>query len=478
MVFYFDAGQQRALRDRVDFFVTNLPTFDAHSGIANVIPDINIRMAELTGFFTVFSFNCPINTIRYAATWDDALKRGTKDFVLIQNCGHFFYGYDQLSADLVAALDTCPFMMGHIMDRGGYFYMHDQCVLINRRAWDAAGRPAMGTPEVGPRTVAFPHRSPDNVHDNYTPLFLDPLGKEAAITARYGYGWNGISAGLSAGHQIVNWPANVRRWKHNCYAYYGDIAEWITALSNVPAAPPTTDAMLHQMVQFLRNTPDREGKAKHIFVFNSEPDVDVPRLTFRRGIDTAFMLASGFKTNRVLDTLGFHDKTHVVVYDYSAPALALRKMMVEEWDGNDFAAFMTGARPRIAAMYADPVVMLPPEINNDPAACDREFKREIGSRFGSMDKWLAHWRRYKALPHTFVEIDVLRDSDAVKAMLSTHARGHTVMWFSDMFNSPNAVGKFAWARRKATFDVIPATLDTVAESHLLLGGEPQPWLPN
>ena len=478
MVFYFDAGQQRALRDRVDFFVTNLPTFDGHSGIAGIVPDINVRMAELSGFFTVFSFNCPINQIRYVETWDDALARGNKDFCLIQNCGHFFYGYDQLSADLVAALDSCAFMMGHIMDRGGYFYMHDQCVLINRRAWEQIGRPPMGIPEAGQRQVAFPHRSPDNVHDNYTPLFLDPLGKQAAIAARFGYGWNGISAGLSAGLRIVNWPEGVRRWKHNCYAYYGDIAEWVTALSDVPAAPETADVQLNHILQFLRNTPDREGKAKHIFVFNSEPDIDVPRLSFRSGIDSAFVLASGFKGNRLLETLGFHDGTKVVVYDYSTPALALRKMMVEEWDGRDFAAFMAAARPRIAAMFPDPVVMLPPEAVSDAAACDREFRREIGSRFASVDRWVEHWRRYRALDHAFVEIDMLRGGEAVRTMLSSHARGHCAMWFSDMFNSPNAVGKFSWAKRRAAFDVIPATLKTITDSHLLLGGEPQPWLPN
>ena len=43
-------------------------------------------------------------------------------------------------------------------------------------------------------------------------------------------------------------------------------------------------------------------------------------------------------------------------------------------------------------------------------------------------------------------------------MIGTHARGHAVMWISDMFNSPNAVGKFSWNRRRGLFDVIADTL--------------------
>src|SRR4051812_34136575 len=135
MVFYVDGGLQRTVRNHVDFVLVNLPTFDANSGLATNVLDLDVRLAELTSFFTVFSFNVPIQEIVFAQSLDAALEAGTKDFCLIQNCGHLFYGYDKLSFDMKEALDQCEFMTGHIMDRGGYFYMHDQCLLVNRRTW-------------------------------------------------------------------------------------------------------------------------------------------------------------------------------------------------------------------------------------------------------------------------------------------------------------------------------------------------------
>src|SRR4029079_17970178 len=98
-------------------------------------------------------------------------------------------------------------------------------------------------------------------------------------------GWNAIWAGLAGGVKILNWPVDLRKAKKHCYAYYGDIAEWMTALSDVTAAPPSADKQLELITRFLRNTPDKENAAKKVFVFNSENDADIPQLRFRNGID-------------------------------------------------------------------------------------------------------------------------------------------------------------------------------------------------
>ena len=455
MVFYVDQGAQRSVRARTDFFLVNLPTFDAHVGVARPNVMLDSRLAELTTFFTVFSFNVPHSDIRYAATWDDALARSTKDFVLIQKCGHIFYGGDALSVELNAALDACTSTSGHIMDRGGYFYLHDQCVLINRRAWEALGKPSVGGPVKTRQTVALPQRSPDNVHDNYTPLWLQPTGQTLPIEASYGYGWQLISVALNGGLTVNNVPAGLRRFKRHCYAYYGDGDEWRAALQDVMAAPETEDRQLAEILKFLRNTPSPADNPNWIFVFNSESDIDIPPLSYRKGLDSAFMLASGFKTNRILQTLGFHEGTEIVVYDYSRPALLLRQAMVEEWDGRDFPAFFAAVRPRIEAACGEHRPYYVPEtILTDPTVIAREFAREIGGAFQSMDAWLDHWQKYRRLAHHFVQVDVLRQPEKVAAMIEAHARGHCAIWFSDMFNSPNAVGKFAFERRKAPYDAL------------------------
>ena len=476
MVFYVDGGKQKTVRERTDFALVNLPTFDAHSGLAKNVHDIDVRMAELTSFFTVFSLNVPIQDIVFAQNLGAALAAGTKDFCLIQNCGHIFYGYDQLSRDLNDALDQCEYMMGHIMDRGGYFYMHDQCLLVNRRAWEKLGKPKFGVPQQGTKELVIPKRSADNVHDDYTPLFLEPTGQKLNLTAQFGYGWNAISEGLAGGMKIVNWPKEVRRAKRHCYAYYGDTAEWVKALSDVFGAPPTQDAQLDRILNFLRSTPDKVGAPKKVFVFNSESDVDIPHLKYKGGIDRAFVLASALKANRILETHGFHAGTEVITYDYSAPALALRKKAIAEWDGRNYGAFFMNAKPQIEAEFAGDVAWIPLPLIKDSETVETEFQREISGVFPSEEQWVAHWARFKALKHHFVEVDVLQDHAGVKTMIDTHAKGNAVLWLSDMFNSPNAIGKLDWFKRKKAFAVVTDTLAANTDSYLLLGGEPRFWV--
>ena len=476
MVFYVDGGAQRYVRDHVDFVLVNLPTFDAHAGIGSNVLDLDVRLAELTTFFTVFSFNIPLQDITFTQSIDAALAAGTKDFCLIQNCGHIFYGYDQLSFDIKAAMDGCEYLMGHIMDRGGYFYMHDQCVLINRRAWEKLGKPTYGGLEKDKKRIPIPYRSLENVHDNYTPLSLEPTGKDLTIEASYGYGWNAIARGLEGNLKTVNWPNAVRKWKRHCYAYYGNIPEWITALSDVMAAKDSTDEQLNLTVKFLRNTPDKVGASHMVFVFNSESDADIPNLKFRQGLDCAFVLASGFKANRLLESVGFGPETKVVTYDYSTPALMLRRIAIEEWDGRDYGKFFLSVKPRIDATYGPGIGYLPPAQVKDAESIDKEFRRELSSVFTSPEHWLAHWKRFKTLSHEFVEVDVLQDHAGMRAMIEAHAKGNSAIWFSDMFNSPNAVGKFDWNRRKQAYKNITDTLAAKTDSHLILGGDPRLWI--
>ena len=47
MVFYVDQGAQKALRARTDFFLANVPTFDANAGVARPNIAVDTRLAEV-----------------------------------------------------------------------------------------------------------------------------------------------------------------------------------------------------------------------------------------------------------------------------------------------------------------------------------------------------------------------------------------------------------------------------------------------
>ncbi|MHB1207232.1 MAG: hypothetical protein ACYCZX_16810, partial [Rhodospirillaceae bacterium] len=378
MVFYDDAGAQKTVRARADFALLNM------AGRRRPL-ELDMRLAELTSFYTVFSFHMPFATLANASTVDAALAAGSKDFCLIQNAGHVFYGYDPLSFAVREAMDKCRFVTANVQADGT---LDPNCLLINRRTWEDLGRPRFGVERGG---IVMP-----------------------------------------TGHAPQAWDEAVTRSTWTCRTD-GDVFAWLAALDDVTAAEPQ-DEVIEATLGFLRNVPDREGAPKKIFVFNSENDADLPNLRYRPGLDTAFVLASGFKTNRILETLGFHDRTKIVVYDYSAPALMLRRMMVEEWDGRDFAGFFATARPRIDAAFPAGVGYLPGPMLKDKELVAGEFQREAASVFTTEQHWLAHWERYRKLPHVYVEVDVITDRSGARAMISGHGQGAAVMWMSDMFN--------------------------------------------
>ncbi|TAL04481.1 MAG: hypothetical protein EPO08_01210 [Rhodospirillaceae bacterium] len=468
MAFSLDADQA-AVRSRVDFYVVKLPVFDPQLGTSLRDTALDIRLEELTTYFTVFSFNTPRNQILLAPSVDDALAAGDKDFCLIQNAGHIFYGHGGLAADLLKVLDQCQFLTGRVVDRGGYFYLHDQCFLVNRHAWKAAGRPAFGVPHVGTRSVAVPV---------FTPTDLNPSGRgELAINGRFGYGWNAISASLTAEYTVRQWPVFMNKWMVDCGAYRSDLGTWRESLlENVVAPRPTAPPPLRDYLHFLSVTLGNDETSKPIFVFNSEADADIPVMGINPGLDTAFMLAAGFKSNRILERIGFTENTEVVYYDYNAPTLALKRMTLEEWDGVDFGAFFMAVRPRLEAMFPEKLAYLQSDALNTAGTINKEFQDELRGTFESFDHWMTHWWRFKALKHSYVQLDLLRQPDEIRAMIGRHAKGHSVMWISDAFNAPYAVAKFSWRHRHNAYSDFADSLAERTDSSLLLGGAPALWL--
>jgi len=474
MAFSLDADQA-AVRRRVDFCIVKLPVFDPSLGTSLRDDALDVRLEELTTYFTVFSFNTPRHHIFLARSVDEALTASDKDYCLIQNAGHIFYGHGGLASDMLKVLDDCQFVTGRILDRGGYFYVDEQCVLVNRRAWETAGRPSFGVPHQGARTVAVPAFAPTptgGISDLTPSKFSD-----ISVTGRFGYGWNAISAGLTAGHTVRQWPSFMGRWMVDCAAYRSDLGTWREALlENVVAPRPTAPPGLRSYLHFLGITLGSEDTTRPIFVFNSEADADIPVMGVRDSIDTAFVLAAGFKSNRILDRIGFADKTEVVFYDYNAPALALKKMTVEEWDGVDFGAFFTAVRPRLEAMFPEKLAYLQSDVLHTAGAINKEFQEEMRGTFESFDHWIAHWRRFKTLRHAYVHLDLLRQTDDIRAMIRHRAKGHSFMWISDAFNAPYAVARFSWPHRRKAYDSLADALAEGTASSLLIGGAPALWL--
>ena len=49
----------------------------------------------------------------------------------------------------------------------------------------------------------------------------------------------------------------------------------------------------------------------------------------------------------ILHKFGFYDDTEIVFYDYSKQALAFKKLLLKEWDGEDYPSFLDYAVAKI-----------------------------------------------------------------------------------------------------------------------------------
>jgi len=122
------------------------------------------------------------------------------------------------------------FIYGHILDRQeAYYELHHQCYLINLEKYNVLGQPLVGSQQLGSlHTQIEPNRTIENLHDDYTPLFISPGDLETTYKHKM-HGHNLISKGLMHGYQIIAFSKKLRQYKK--YYYPENPTEFLNQLS-------------------------------------------------------------------------------------------------------------------------------------------------------------------------------------------------------------------------------------------------------
>ncbi len=172
-----------------------------------------------------------------------------------------------------------------------------------------------------------------------------------------------------------------------------------------------------------------------VFLWNLEPydDVRTPPTGFDPPISTLYSVASGFKPNMILESLGFDARTRVVFFDCSTRALEVKRLLLEGWDGRDFPAFVPHLFREVPSGDAHYHLWdgATPETL-DPKAVERAWEREL-ERWGGERVFAEHWSRYRQLRHEFVRCDVL--GSAARLLARVEPEEHAVIWWSNAFFS-------------------------------------------
>jgi hypothetical protein len=209
------------------------------------------------------------------------------------------------------------FLLGHIPDRDdGYYELHDQCYIINLTKYKELGMPVVG--EFAYYSSHFqiePMRSVDNIHDDYTPVWVKP-GHMLKEYKHKWHGWNIISVALAAGELIEVFPEQFRNNKIYYYPNY--------ELSFIPKS-----TYLYGKNQVAAQT--------MFYPHNTE---EIVSIDFTGPIRQLVTQASGLNWVDYLITYGYTKDTVVRFVDYNLFALECMKHIVDNWDGTNYSTFI------------------------------------------------------------------------------------------------------------------------------------------
>lgn len=427
----------RVLRDDLVYGLVGPPR-------GSVDPGYALRLRDLTLSWSRYGYR---GRVLEGATVDDVLglahELGSR-LCLLQGFGHVILenwhedGAGMRFEECVERWADREFLvLGEVTGgpNGGYG-LDEACLLVDVGRWSALGRPAFGAPGLAPVERMKPSVVPAEVEPGGVPTRMLAPSAMVERGAPAVAGWSLVDASLRGGLPVLDLgpalaglrvslgrlrPDQARRFARclgsGIAVHRGDDGE----------LPAEANAFLTQVQGQVANA--RRG----IFLWNLEPydDVRSPPERFEQPVSTLLTVASGFKPNMILESLGFDEETRVVYFDYSAPALEAKRLLLQEWDGADFPAFARRLFERLPApetYYHLPSDETPETLarNDLEAAWARELDLWGGAR-----AFRRHWRRYRALTHEFIHCDVVADPRPILEHIEPDERA--VIWWSNAF---------------------------------------------
>lgn len=150
---------------------------------------------------------------------DKLLQTAAKKYnyaVVFSTGTEFVYGYKFFEE--IAKECTENFLVkGHILDRGNAYYeLHHQCYLVNLDNYRNLDMPSIGKQELGSvHQQTVPIRSKENIHDNYTPTYVQP-GLAKNTYHHKMHGWNILNVALSK-YKVTAFNDKIRSSKKHYY---------------------------------------------------------------------------------------------------------------------------------------------------------------------------------------------------------------------------------------------------------------------
>lgn len=391
-------------------------------------------------------------------------------FLAVFRSGHVSQDVHALANGIEAFCKNNEFMIaGHILHRAGrYPYIHDQFLILNLNRYVEAGRPPLQ--RIGASvSLHEPERSQENVHDDYTPLWLRPTGGRIDGTT-YGFAQEAISASLDRGWPVLNVPPAIKASKvflypeNNADAFAANILRMRNG-----EMPDLDNGMDFSQRRYLNDIHDPVLQTG-TFVLNTEKVVDRHMaIRCHPPFQQLVVVCAGLKPFMLWNEHCTPD-ARVIYYDKYPRNIAFWQDALANWDGYALDRFVLERNPSAfdpasGSMYFGRKIAGLSKLDNF-----RKNMEAVHVQFGSEDAFAAKWREFAILKPVFVQSDLLVDTDAL--MGAMHPGLSTMVWASNIFYFHKAFKLYGLAKVREQFNNFVHRLRAFDEDTVLLARSP------
>lgn len=246
---------------------------------------------------------------------DQLLQEAAKDYshAVVLSSGTEFINGDEFYNEVELAVYGTEkfFLMGHIPDRDdGYYELHEQCYIINLETYKKLKCPTVGQMAFySEHTQLMPIRSTENIHDDYTPIWIRTGSEPKAYKHKF-HGWNILSIALTAQEPVVVFSD---RFRKNKKYYY-----------------PNHETAFLKEVEYLYGKYSVSGQTL-FYPYNTEQFTSVD---FTGPVRQLIIQSSGLQWYNYLVRYGYDENTVVRFVDYNLFALECMSHITSKWDGD------------------------------------------------------------------------------------------------------------------------------------------------
>lgn len=318
-------------------------------------------------------------------------------------------------------------LIGHILDRGGYYHLHPQWFALDLQVYgnelksipleETKGQLVISTFET--------ERSVENVHDDYTPLWVKPKSNNI-IKYKSDHGYfaiNLIAKLIEKNYTIVNISDNIRRNKTYPYIEYSyeDVIKFIDDPSYEPKEPFYWFAKILKNLQSLLNT--------GYYVVNTE---DLVNNNYNYKFDRFAGVCGGIKPACIVGDNKFADDTKLFLFDVSDAAIEWQKFLINNWDGS--MSTFNNTWNNFKKTFKN---FIPLHVQHE--SIETTMKNFLKKDGLSDEEFKIRWQRYLKMSHNFIKLNILDEDSAEKISNLINDGKCGYVWTSNCFRMDHLV---------------------------------------